>query len=86
MVTDKLGIPPEQWEAHRWRFGQAVEGPKKVIRKSLVSVIGDGFGQPIGTAGAAIDSAARAVSDLHLTRLTTPEITREVFQSSLADW
>ena len=56
-----------------------------MVTKSRVSLIGDAFGKPLGTAGAALDSAARAVADMHL---STPalRLERRQFQTSLADW
>ena len=64
-VATTLGLNPEGWSAHRWRFSRPIEGPETLVQHGPFTVIGDAFGTPIGTAGAALDSAARAVANLH---------------------
>jgi hypothetical protein len=66
-VATTLNGDPEGWAAHFWRFSRPIEGPNYVIHQGPITLIGDAFGRPIGTAGAALDSAARAVADLHCT-------------------
>ena len=84
-ITDSMGISDEGWKTHKWRYSRASTGPGSVITKEGVSFIGDAFGHEIGSAGAALDSAARAVSDLHLSILE-PSFERSPVQSSLSDW
>ena len=51
------------------------------------SVIGDAFGTPIGTAGAALDSAARAVADLHCSVGWQPSVVNaRPQQTDLSAW
>ena len=84
-VTSRLGIPSLGWRAHRWRFSRAISGPGSVTSGSRVSVIGDAFGMPIGTAGASLDSAARAVANLHLTPISA-NFRRKSTQTTLSNW
>lgn len=84
-VTGSLGIPSEGWRAHRWRFSRAISGSGSVTSGSRVSVIGDAFGMPIGTAGASLDSAARAVANLHLTPISA-DFRRKSTQTTLSNW
>ena len=84
-VTSRLGVPSEGWRAHRWRFSRAISGSGSVKSESRVSVIGDAFGMPIGTAGASLDSAARAVANLHLTPISA-NFRRKSTQTTLSNW
>ena len=68
-VTDKLGVDSSNWQAHYWKYAIPVEGPGEIIHTSRVSIIGDGFGQPLGTVGGAIESSGRVVSEIHLMKL-----------------
>ena len=68
-VTDKLGVDSSNWQAHYWKYAIPVEGPGEIIHTSRVSIIGDGFGQPLGTVGGAIESSGRVVSEIHLRKL-----------------
>ena len=61
------------------------KGQRPVVTKDGVSFIGDAIGKEIGSAGAALDSASRAVSNLHLSILE-PAFGRRPVQSSLTDW
>ena len=85
IITDSMGIPGEGWKSHKWRYSRASSGPGSVVAKDGVSFIGDAFGHEVGTAGAALDSASRAVSNLHLSVLE-PAFGRRPVQSSLSDW
>ena len=86
-VATTLGANPEGWVAHHWRYSRPIEGPERVIHRGPISVIGDAFGTPIGTAGAALDSAARAVADLHCTIGWHPSIVeRNTRQTNFSDW
>ena len=85
IITDSIGISGEGWKAHKWRYSRASTGPGSVVTKDGVSFIGDAFGKEIGSAGAALDSASRAVSNLHLSILE-PAFGRRPVQSSLTDW
>ena len=68
-VTDELGVDSTDWQAHYWKYSDAVKGPGEIIHTRRVSIIGDGFGQPLGTVGAAIESSGRVVSDIHLRKI-----------------
>ena len=85
IITDSIGISGEGWKSHKWRYSRASSGPGFVVAKDGVSFIGDAFGHEIGSAGAALDSASRAVSNLHLSVLE-PAFGRRPVQSSLSDW
>ena len=85
-VTSSLGLNPTDWKSHRWTYSRPVEGPKKVVSSGNISVIGDAFGKDIGTAGAALDSAARCISNLHLHRFTPKEFDAGSRQSDLSSW
>ena len=85
IITDSIGISGEGWKSHKWRYSRASSGPGSVVAKDGVSFIGDAFGNEIGSAGAALDSASRAVSNLHLSVLE-PAFGRRPVQSSLSDW
>ncbi len=86
-VAATLGVDPEGWAAHRWRFSRPIEGPETVVRHGAFSVIGDAFGSPIGTAGAALDSAARAVANLHCTVGWEPStVEPSLQQTDLSTW
>ena len=85
IITDSMGIPGEGWKSHKWRYSRASTGPGSVVTKDGVSFIGDAFGHEVGSAGAALDSASRAVSNLHLSVLE-PAFGRRPVQSSLSDW
>ncbi len=66
MVPREIGLPDDGWSSHLWRYSRPVSGPGRVIHHGNISFIGDGFGTPLGTIGGALDSAARAVADMHL--------------------
>jgi deoxyribodipyrimidine photolyase/predicted NAD/FAD-dependent oxidoreductase len=86
-VATTLGLDPKGWAAHRWRFSRPIEGPETVVRHGAFSVIGDAFGSPIGTAGAALDSAARAVANLHCTVGWEPSTVESSHQQTdLSTW
>ncbi len=85
-VTSSLGLNPTDWKSHRWTYSRPVEGPRKVITSANISVIGDAFGKDIGTAGAAFDSAARCISNLHLHPFTPQEFDAGSRQSNLSSW
>jgi hypothetical protein len=86
-VATTLGLDPKGWAAHRWRFSRPIEGPETVVRHGAFSVIGDAFGSPIGTAGAALDSAARAVANLHCTVGWEPRtFETSLQQTDLSTW
>ena len=85
VITDSLGISDQGWKSHKWRYSRAASGPGSVVTKDGVSFIGDAFGHEIGSAGAALDSASRGVSNLHLSILE-PAFGRRPVQSSLSDW
>lgn len=85
IITERIGLSDEGWKSHKWRYSRASSGPGSVISRHGVSFIGDAFGKDIGFAGAALDSAARAVSNMHLSILD-PEFNRRPVQSSLSDW
>ena len=85
IITDSLGISDRGWKSHKWRYSRAASGPGSVVTKDGVSFIGDAFGHEIGSAGAALDSASRGVSNLHLSILE-PAFGRRPVQSSLSDW
>ena len=85
IITDSMGISGEGWRSHKWRYSRASSGPGSVVAKDGVSFIGDAFGNEVGSAGAALDSASRAVSNLHLSVLE-PAFGRRPVQSSLSDW
>ena len=86
-VATTLGVDPKGWSAHRWRFSRPIEGPEVVVRHGAFSVIGDAFGHPIGTAGAALDSAARAVANLHCTVGWEPRtVEASLQQTDLSSW
>ena len=85
IITDSIGISGEGWKAHKWRYSRASSGPGSVVTKDGVSFIGDAFGSDIGSAGASLDSASRAVSNLHLSVLEPP-FGRGPVHSSLTDW
>ena len=84
-ITEKIGLTDEGWKSHKWRYSRASSGPGSVISRDGVSFIGDAFGNEIGSAGAALDSAARAVSNMHLS-IIGQEFERKPVQSSLSDW
>ena len=85
--SEKAGLNPVGWSSHLWRYGRAISGPARVIHHGRIAFIGDAFGTPLGTMGAALDSAARAVADLHLMGGWDGEIeTVESRQSNLTDW
>ena len=64
-----------------------MEGPEAVVRHGAFSVIGYEFGDPIGTAGAALDSAARAVANLHCTVGWEPRtVEASLQQTDLSSW
>jgi len=87
LVATTLGLNPDGWSAHRWRFSRPVEGPEGVVHQGPFSVIGDAFGTPIGTAGAALDSAARAVADLHCSVGWQPSVVNaRPQQTDLSAW
>ena len=87
VVATTLGLNPDGWAAHRWRFSRPIEGSGVVHHHGPFSVIGDAFGAPIGTAGAALDSAARAVADLHCTIGWQPsEVSAHAQQTDLSAW
>ena len=87
LIATTLGLSPDGWAAHRWRFSQPIEGPEHVVHQGPFSVIGDAFGAPIGTAGAALDSAARAVADLHCTvGWQASEVSARAQQTDLSAW
>ena len=70
-----------------WRYGRPISGPARVVHHGRIAFIGDAFGTPLGTIGAALDSAARAVADLHLMRGWNDEIDAvKSRQSNLMDW
>lgn len=85
IITGAMGLSSEGWKSHKWRYSRAYSGPGAVVSKDGISFIGDAFGKEIGTAGAALDSASRAVSNLHLSKLET-EFERRAVQSYLSDW
>lgn len=85
IVSESMGLCADGWKSHKWRFSTPFSGPKSVITKGGVSFIGDAFGLEIGTSGAALESAARAVSNLHLTKFES-EYRNRRFQASLFDW
>ena len=85
IITDSIGISGKGWKAHKWRYSRASSGPGSVVTKDGVSFIGDAFGNDIGSAGASLDSASRAVSNMHLSILE-PAFGRRPVQSSLTDW
>ena len=84
-ITEKIGLTDEGWKSHKWRYSRASSGPGSVISRDGISFIGDAFGNEIGSAGAALDSAARAVSNMHLS-IMSQEFERKPVQSSLSDW
>ncbi len=86
IITKILGVSIKGWYAHKWKYSRAVEGPQKVISNDKISIIGDGFGFPIGTAGGAIDSAARAVAELHLIKNFIKIDKNPIEQRSLTEW
>ena len=86
LVAERLGMDPEGWSAHRWRFSRPVKGPTKVLHHGHVTLIGDAFGTPVGTGGAALDSAARAVADLHLRPWRPEAAPAQARQTDLAAW
>ena len=57
-----------------------------MVSSGNISVIGDAFGKDIGTAGAALDSAARCISNLHLHSFTPKEFDAGSRQSDLSSW
>jgi len=69
LVTDELGIDSINWRAHFWKYAKSVKGPGERIHTGRVTIIGDGFGLPIGTVGGALESSGRAVSEIHLRKL-----------------
>jgi hypothetical protein len=69
LVTEKLGVPSSNWQAHYWKYSIPIEGPGEIIHTERVSIIGDGFSQPLGTVGGAIESSGRVVSEIHLRKL-----------------
>ena len=86
-IATTLGINPEGWSSHLWRYSRPTEGPRNVIHRGPISVIGDAFGRPIGTAGAALDSAARAVADVHCTVGWHPStVNRITHQTNFLEW
>ena len=85
MVAEKIGSTGAGWKSHKWRYGRARTGPGKVISKHGMSFIGDAFGKDVGTAGAALESAARAVSNMHLS-IPETKYGRRPVQSALSDW
>ncbi|MCH1411429.1 MAG: NAD(P)-binding protein [Candidatus Poseidoniaceae archaeon] len=86
-VATTLGVDPHGWSAHRWRFSRPIEGPETTVQHGPFSVIGDAFGSPIGTAGAALDSAARAVANLHCATGWHPaEVGASSQQTDLSTW
>ena len=86
-VATTLGVDPHGWSAHRWRFSRPIEGPETPVQQGPFSVIGDAFGSPIGTAGAALDSAARAVANLHCATGWHPaEVGASSQQTDLSTW
>ena len=85
IITEKIGLSDEGWKSHKWRYSRASSGPGSVISRHGLSFIGDAFAKEIGSAGAALDSAARAVSNMHLSILN-PEFERRSVQSTLSDW
>jgi hypothetical protein len=85
MVAEKIGSAGTGWKCHKWRYGRARTGPGKVISKHALSFIGDAFGKDLGSAGAALESAARAVSNIHLSVLEA-KYSRRPIQSAISDW
>jgi hypothetical protein len=85
-VAEHLGLEADGWTAHRWRFSRPVHGPSKVLHDGPVVLLGDAFGAPIGTGGAALDSAARAVADLHLRPWRPEAAPAQARQTDLAAW
>jgi len=86
LVAEHLGLDAQGWTAHRWRFSRPVHGPSKVLHDGPVVLLGDAFGAPIGTGGAALDSAARAVANLHLRPWTPEGPPVHARQTDLAAW
>ncbi len=86
LVSEHLGLSTEGWTAHRWRFSRPVHGPSNVVHEGPVVLLGDAFGAPIGTGGAALDSAARAVADLHLRPWSPKGPPVQARQTDLAAW
>ena len=68
-VTDKLGVDSSNWRAHYWKYAIPVDGPREILHTDRISIIGDCFGQPLGTVGGAIESSGRVVSEIHLSKL-----------------
>jgi len=85
IISESMGLSTDGWKSHKWRYSTPFSGPKSVVSKDCVSFIGDAFGLEIGTSGAALDSAARAVSNLHLTKFTS-DFRRSRIQASIFDW
>jgi deoxyribodipyrimidine photolyase/predicted NAD/FAD-dependent oxidoreductase len=86
-VATTLDINPDGWSAHLWRYSRPIDGPKKVIHQGPISIIGDAFGSPIGTAGGALDSAARAVADLHCSIGWQPSVFQtNSRQTNFSEW
>ena len=85
-VTSSLGLDSTDWKSHRWTYSRPVEGPRKVVSCANISVIGDAFGKDIGTAGEALDSAARCISNLHLHPFIPREFDAGTRQSNLSSW
>ena len=85
IVSNNLGLPGDGWKSHKWRYSTPYSGPESVLTNNGVSFIGDAFGLEIGTSGAALESAARAVSNLHLPKFES-EFRRSRIQASLFDW
>lgn len=87
LIPTKAGFSPVGWSSHLWRYGRPISGPARVVHHGRIAFIGDAFGTPLGTIGAALDSAARAVADLHLMRGWNDEIDAvKSRQSNLMDW
>ena len=87
IIPARAGLSPEGWSSHLWRYGRPVSGPAGVVHHGRATFIGDAFGTPLGTMGAALDSAARAVADLHLNEgWSSQEVAVRGRQSNLEEW
>ncbi len=85
IISERMGLCSDGWKSHKWRYSTPFSGPESVLSKNGVSFIGDAFGMEIGTSGAALESAARAVSNLHLSKFESA-FRRSRIQASLFDW